>query len=160
MPNFLFQIRGSKRILLFPPSDVLSLDLVHGQSGSQIDVFAPGAFEKQPLISTQPHEVILKPGEVLFVPPLWCHAVHPLDGLNVAVNVFFKADTGAYAKGKDIYGNHDIEAYEQARQKLREIEQIFARVPSEMGDFYKLRIGQEFQKITDQIQEQWDGDKR
>ena len=35
-------------------------------------------------------EVVLQPGDVLFIPALWAHHVEALHGPSVAVNVFFR----------------------------------------------------------------------
>ena len=149
MPNLLFQIRGSKRLILFPPSDVLHLDIPSGGSSTDLNVFAPRAFEEAPLIDTSPYEVILKAGETLFIPSLWCHAAAPLDGFSVAVNVFFRTKYDNYAFGNDIYGNRDIDAYADARQDVAKALERFRGIPTEMKTFYLSRLVQEFQEKVD-----------
>lgn len=98
MANVLCQIQGSKRLFLFPPSDVNLLDFEPGASSSSINVFnklnpIPG--------QAHPHEALLEPGDVLFLPSLWLHTASPTSGLSIAVNVFFRNLQSGYAAGKD-----------------------------------------------------------
>lgn len=69
--NVYCQIHGSKRMLLFPPPDVVHLAFAPGASSSSIDVF--GSLGSPALASTHPWEVNLDPGDVLFIPPLVSH---------------------------------------------------------------------------------------
>ena len=66
--NLIVQVRGWKRWQLFPPSSVLDYYPFLHPLRSQIrtdEVAPPGA-----------QEVLLEPGSVLFIPPLWFHSVH------------------------------------------------------------------------------------
>ena len=95
---------------------------------------------------TSPHEAILKPGDILFIPPLWLHTASPGTGqVTVAVNVFFRNLSGGYAVGRDVYGNRDVQAYEKARNDLQRMARSFAGLPREMARFYLLRLAQELQ---------------
>src|SRR6266536_6647870 len=103
MANILCQIRGSKQLLLFPPSDVKHLEFEPGASSSNINAFERlGAASLSPL---HPHEALLEPGDILFLPPLWLHTASPTSGISIAVNVFFRNLQAGYAAGKDVYGN-------------------------------------------------------
>ncbi|KZF19406.1 leucine carboxyl methyltransferase [Xylona heveae TC161] len=141
MANVYCQIRGSKRLLLFPPRDVSHLHFAPGASSSPVNVFAAEAASAQlarsrdPVAETQsvdrlpatqapispttlahisalshthPHEANLRPGDILFLPPLWLHTATvaapspgeqgPSDKPNsanasatsIAVNIFFR----------------------------------------------------------------------
>jgi tRNA wybutosine-synthesizing protein 4 len=68
MANVLCQIRGSKRLILFPPSDFKHFQFDAGESSSPINVFEES--QDPGLTYTHPHEVFLNPGDVLFLPPL------------------------------------------------------------------------------------------
>jgi tRNA wybutosine-synthesizing protein 4 len=143
MANVLCQVRGSKRVLLFPPSDVKHLGFEAGASSSSINVF-----ENQSIIpaNTHPHEVLLNPGDVLFLPPLWLHTASPTSGMSIAVNVFFRNLTSGYAAGKDVYGNRDLQAYEKGRQDIARIIKSFDSLPADIRGFYLQRLAKEFQK--------------
>ncbi|EHY52861.1 tRNA methyltransferase ppm2 [Exophiala dermatitidis] len=134
MANVLFQIRGTRKLVLFPPEDLKHLSFPPGSTTSTIDIFEPyksvketatatddnnsniggdegrnsnsqsqsqpsGAEEQQkhayphehenehehgatdtlkPIPNTHPHIAILRPGEALYIPPLWAHAATPI----------------------------------------------------------------------------------
>lgn len=156
MANILCQIRGERRLILFPPHDVQHLHLPPGSSNSNISIFQD--LENGSTISipgTSPHEAILKPGDILFIPPLWLHTACPCptregEGqVTVAVNVFFRNLTRGYAAGRDVYGNRDVQAYERSRQDLQRIGKSFEGLPADMARFYLLRLAQELQDMAE-----------
>jgi tRNA wybutosine-synthesizing protein 4 len=125
MANILCQVRGSKRVILFPPSDVSLLQFPAGETTSNLHVFTA---EEGSLESTRPVETILKEGEVLFIPACWPHATAPADdGVSVAVNVFFRGLEGGYAAGRDVYGNRDLDVYVNGRRDVGRVIKIFKR---------------------------------
>lgn len=131
MANILCQIRGSKRVVLFPPGDISHLDFVHGETTSDINVFISS---KEKLANTHPVETVLKEGEVLFIPACWAHATAPAgeEGGSVAVNVFFRSfEDGAYAAGRDVYGNRDLGVYQNGR---RDIAKIIEKISAEVAE--------------------------
>jgi tRNA wybutosine-synthesizing protein 4 len=142
MANVLCQIRGSKRLLLFPPSDFKHFQVGAGESSSHINVFE--GFQDRSLAGTHPHEAFLNPGDVLFIPPLWLHSASPTSGVSIAVNVFFKNLQAGYAAGKDVYGNRDFQAYEKGRQDIWKIVKSFDGLPAEIRGFYLQRLVEEF----------------
>ncbi|KAI0484006.1 leucine carboxyl methyltransferase [Xylariaceae sp. FL0804] len=141
MANVYCQVTGSKRAILFPPSDVAHLPFEAGASSSGLDVFS--ALESQSLASTHPHEATLNSGDVLFIPPCWLHTTASLTNLGVAVNVFFRSLESGYSSGRDVYGNRDIAAYEKGRQDIKRIADTFGRVPQDMREFYVRRLADE-----------------
>ncbi|KAI1153008.1 leucine carboxyl methyltransferase [Nemania diffusa] len=138
MANVYCQITGSKKLLLFPPDDVSHLSFAPGASSSGIDVFS--GLETPALALTHPHEAILGPGDILFLPPLWLHATAPLTDLGVAVNVFFRNLETGYSSGRDVYGNRDVAAYEKGRQDVARITNSFSKLPRDMQAFYMRRL--------------------
>ncbi|KAI0556288.1 leucine carboxyl methyltransferase [Xylaria curta] len=134
MANVYCQISGSKKLLLFPPSDVSHLSFAPGASSSSIDVFTSTP------ASTHPHSATLGPGDILFLPPLWLHATAPLSDLGVAVNVFFRNLETGYASGRDVYGNRDIAAYEKGRHDVERIANSFSKLPRDVQAFYMRRL--------------------
>ena len=141
MANVYTQIGGSKRMILFPPTDVSHLAFAPGASSSSLDVFS--ALETSQLAATHPYEAILNPGDVLFLPAMWFHTAMPTTDLSIAVNVFFRdLDTG-YSTGRDVYGNRDLAAYEKGRQDVTRIGRSFDRLPAEIRRFYLARLSDE-----------------
>ena len=144
MANVLCQIRNRKRLLLYPPADISRLGIPPGASSSSLNVFDPESSHL--LAGTHPHEVVLNHGDVLFIPPLWCHAASPADGTSVAVNVFFRNLSTGYAPGKDIYGNRDLQAYEKGRKDIEKIAKAFQGMPSDVSQFYMERLAAELRE--------------
>jgi tRNA wybutosine-synthesizing protein 4 len=141
MSNVLCQVRGTKRLLLFPPSDVQYFDFAPGASSSSIDAF--GGLDDAKFAATSRYEAIMNPGDVLFLPPLWLHTAQPLEGVSVSVNVFFRGLQSGYAAGKDVYGNRDLQAYEKGRQDVGRISRSFDNLPADVRKFYLLRLADE-----------------
>jgi len=148
LANILCQIQGSKTLHLFPPSDVKYLSYPPGGSSSNIDVLT----SKDPsLRRTHPHIASLKPGDILFIPPMWSHTAMPEGGTSVALNVFFRNLETGYAAGKDVYGNRDLQAYENGRRDVEKILKAFKNVPNDMAKFYLDRLAAEIQGKSDGI---------
>lgn len=147
MANVLCQIRGSKSLLLFPPEDVIHLGFAPGASSSSIDVFE--LHERGLLGSVHAHEVTLRPGDILYIPPLWLHAARPTEGISISVNVFFRNLKKGYAAGRDVYGNRDVQAYEKGRQDVQKIIKAFGDMPEVMASFYITRLASEMRTAAD-----------
>ena len=148
MANVLFQIRGVKKMVLYPPRDISRLDFPPGSTTSGLDIFPdqdkPGSVAIT--AGTSHFEALLKPGDALFIPPMWSHAGAPLEssGPNIAVNVFFRnLESKTYAAGRDVYGNRDLAAYEDGRRDIEKIAGRFAEVPRELAKVYLERLSQE-----------------
>ncbi|KAF2873459.1 hypothetical protein BDV95DRAFT_488734 [Massariosphaeria phaeospora] len=140
LANILCQVRGSKTLHLYPPSDVQHLGFPPGGSSSNVDVLAG----KDPnLRHTHPHVAVLGPGDVLFIPPMWAHTATPSEGSSVAVNVFFRNLKMGYAAGKDVYGNRDLQAYDNGRRDVEKIGRAFKDVPDDIAKFYLERLAAE-----------------
>lgn len=146
MANVLCQIHGSKRLILYPPSDVSLFSIPPGTSSSSINCFDTGPNRHPSLTLGHPQEALLQPGDVLFIPPLWLHTASPLDNVSISVNVFFRnIDTG-YAPGRDVYGNRDLQAYEKGRRDVERISKSFEKLPRDMGKFYLERLADELKE--------------
>jgi len=140
----LCQVRGEKRLILYPPSDVTHLGFAPGASSSTINIFRDfpdKSFFSHP--NTHPHDAVLKPGDILFIPPLWLHAACPNSSVSVAVNVFFRNLTQGYAAGRDVYGNRDLQAYEKGRKDLEKLVRSFSGLPPDISQFYLERLADE-----------------
>lgn len=91
--NLVAQVFGEKTWTLFPPSDSMylyptRLPLEESTVFSAVNIREPN-LTKHPLVAkTTPHRVVLKPGDVLFVPRGWWHFVQsPDDGSSVTCSV-------------------------------------------------------------------------
>lgn len=145
LANVLCQIRGAKRLRLYPPGDVALLAYPPGASSSNIDVYAPAdelsPAQRAALARAHPHEAFLRPGDVLFIPPAWSHTARPDEEVSVAVNVFWRnLEKEVYAAGRDVYGNRDIAAYEEGRKAVEKIVKGFEGVPRDLRMFYLERL--------------------
>ena len=148
--NCYFQIRGSKRLVLFPPSDILRLGFPAGTTTSARAIFNQ-AGEASFIDGTHPVEVELHPGDVLFIPPLWPHTAAPVQGLSVAINIFFRSLDDGYAVGRDVYGNRDLQAYEVGRKQVERIVASFKRLPAPLGRVYLQRLAEELNSKAQQL---------
>ena len=146
MANVLCQIQGSKKVVLYPPSDVMQLKIAPGESSSSINIFEMDCGSRDPLARSHPLETVLRPGEVLFIPPLWLHATSPLGTTSISVNVFFRNLTTGYAAGRDVYGNRDLQAYERGRKEVAKIVQSFDNLPAPVSRFYLERLADELRE--------------
>ncbi|KAF5116396.1 hypothetical protein DV454_001724 [Geotrichum candidum] len=143
--NILCQVVGSKKVRLYPPSDVSKLSFPAGASTSLIDnIFE---FPDSALGGTKPLETTLAPGDIVFIPACWIHATLPLD-VSISLNFFWKdLKPEVYGNGKkDIYGNKDIEDYENGRKTVAKLAQSFKGVPEEVRKFYLLRLVDELKE--------------
>lgn len=149
MANVLCQIRGERRLILFPPSDVQQLHVPAGASSSNVDIFQDTGRTVNCPPATSPQEAVLQPGDILFIPPLWLHTASPAGQTSVAVNVFFRSLSTGYAPGRDVYGNRDLQAYENGRNNIQKIAKSFGGFPPGMARFYLLRLAQELKDLAE-----------
>ncbi|EMC91964.1 hypothetical protein BAUCODRAFT_312084 [Baudoinia panamericana UAMH 10762] len=152
MANVLCQVRGRKRLMLYPPTDVGSLGFAPGSSSSSLDVFNIHPSLRRTLVNTHPFEAILEPGDILFIPPLWVHTAAPTQGVSVAVNIFFRnLEQNSYAAGRDVYANRDLAAYERGRKDIAKIVKAFESLPADVSGFYLERLANELMEKAKSI---------
>lgn len=149
MANMYAQVVGSKRMVLFPPSDVGHLAFAPGASSSSLDVFSE--LRSSRMNGTHPHEAMLEPGDILYLPPLWLHAATTAAIPSIAVNVFFRNLNSGYAAGRDVYGNRDLAAYEKGRLDVGRIGKSFQKFPMETRRFYLNRLAGELELAADGV---------
>ena len=143
MSNVLCQIRGRKHVKLFAPSDISKLEFPPGASSSLLDAWDDENLRTSRLAAAQAYETILHPGDILYIPSLWAHTASPTDGMSVAVNVFFRDLEEGYAAGRDVYGNRDLQAYENGRRDVERLVKSFGKLPKDHGQFYLQRLADE-----------------
>jgi tRNA wybutosine-synthesizing protein 4 len=139
MANILTQIVGEKEIVVFPPSMVNELDIPPGASSSRIaDIFSSHLRGKG-------YTAILKPGDAVYIPPLWPHATKPRTP-NVGVNLFWKSFRDEeYGGGKDVYGNKDLVGYTDGRKLVERIVRGFKGLDLDTKEFYIKRLAAELE---------------
>ena len=147
VPNLLCHLHGVKRVTLFPPSASLALRLPpqpHSSSSPLLDLYSPTTADDGRWRRLG-RQVLLRPGDVLFIPPLWFHHVETLaaddgctasTGVGVSVNVFWRAlSEGAYTSG-DVYGNKDLMAGVESMRRAEEAVRQLQELPTVYRDFY------------------------
>ena len=145
MANVLCQIHGTKRLMLYPPSDVSLFSIPPGASSSSINCFDYDISERLRGLA-HPQESILEPGDILYIPPLWLHTASPMESVSISINVFFRNLESGYAPGKDVYGNRDLQAYEKGRRDIEKLAKSFDSLPLEVGRFYLERLADELKE--------------
>ncbi|XP_025749750.1 tRNA wybutosine-synthesizing protein 5 isoform X2 [Callorhinus ursinus] len=138
MDNFLIQVTGKKRVVLFSPRDAQYLYL-SGTKSEVLDIDNPD-LAKYPLFSkARRYECSLKAGDVLFIPALWFHNVIS-EEFGVGVNIFWKHLPSECYDKTDTYGNKDPTAASRAAQILDRALKTLAELPEEYRDFYARRM--------------------
>jgi len=144
MDNLLYQLEGSKRVVLFKPNSVESLKFV-GSTSSIVDIDGDQGPEFAEA-RREALEVILNPGDVLYIPSLWPHNACACE-FSVAVNIFWKRLSDLHYGKKDLYGNRDpllVEKMEslvnQGMDVLHSAQDDGTPLPPYYIDFYKKRI--------------------
>ena len=160
MDNALIQLHGEKRVLLFPPRVSAGLYLEGSSSpvvGPEVDGDASlrlgtengdkrssdekktvrqNAFPAYRAARRAAMEVVLQPGDVLFIPALWAHHTEALHGPSVAVNVFWRELQKTAYPQKDLYGNADPLAAGEALRLVDAAAKTLANSPRDHKVFY------------------------
>ncbi|KAK3103844.1 hypothetical protein FSP39_022383 [Pinctada imbricata] len=138
MDNFLMQISGRKKVVLFSPDDVNYLYL-NGDKSEVLDVDNPDTDKFPDFYKAQKHVCFLEPGDVLFIPALWFHNVISLD-FGVAVNVFWKHLDSQFYDSKDTYGNKDLLPATRATQIIDRAVKTLEELPEYYRTFYARQL--------------------
>jgi hypothetical protein len=160
MDNVLMQVMGTKRVLLLPPAAEPFL-YVQGSS-SRVENLADASAEE--LAAAWPGalraleqgvEGVLAPGEALFIPALWFHAVTSGPGcLSAAVNVFFRGLPAAEYDGKDPFGNRDLPAGARAAAHAADAARALAHLPQPYRAFYARRAAASLLALAEEEEEE------
>jgi hypothetical protein len=98
--NFLVQVTGRKKVLLFNPQQTSLLYpfpiQVKRPHLSQVNIDNPNLQKFPKFTKAKFLECILEAGEILFIPLMWWHQVYSLDQLNISVNFWWKAKFQEY----------------------------------------------------------------
>ncbi|EXJ95018.1 hypothetical protein A1O1_00136 [Capronia coronata CBS 617.96] len=71
-----FQVKGLRKVVLFPPADLNRLEILPGSATSKLRVFEETTSAKtlQAPSGTRPHVSLIGPGDTLFIPPFWTYS--------------------------------------------------------------------------------------
>lgn len=142
--NILCQVTGKKQVRMYPPSDVEYLSFPAGASSSTIS----NIFEASVDSRCHPIEFTMSPGDILYIPPMWLHAMKPLSP-SISVNFFYKdLNPEKYAAGRDVYGNRDLAVYETGRKTIANLVSNLEDLPKEIRRFYLLRLADELKEAA------------
>ncbi|KAL8946463.1 MAG: hypothetical protein Q9222_007143 [Ikaeria aurantiellina] len=146
-------IVGRKKVALYPPSDAIRFQIPPGSSSSPIDVFADDVDRRGEIKYPQNCiEATMNDGDVLFIPPLWLHSTAPMDNFSVSINIFFRNLESGYAAGRDVYGNRNLQAYENGRKTISKMVKSFDGLPRDIGSAYLLRLADELKQEAEKRQ--------
>ncbi|CAN7985964.1 unnamed protein product [Ixodes hexagonus] len=142
MDNFLIQVRGRKRAVLFHPNDLEYLymkgnfpTLVEGDKSQVLDIDNPDLERYPDFLKATRYEAVLEPGDILFIPALWFHNMTALD-FGVAVNIFWRhLEAGLYDKN-DPYGNKDPLPAGKALAMVTKVLKELHQLPEDYQQFY------------------------
>jgi len=106
--NLNFQIRGTKRIVMFPPTDWPKLKTLMALSLHDLDVYGQLIDEPEKTLSseslegTHPTTALLQENDVLYIPSRWYHYVKHEGDFNVNLTCWFKREA---LRGSSTPGN-------------------------------------------------------
>lgn len=160
MDNILIQVRGTKRVIIFAPSDIDYL-YVDGDK-SLVNNIEEADLESYPLVRKATfYTGLLKPGDCLFIPgsfrfattikidsfssrlvlALWFHNIKSLDSYAISVNVFWRDLNVDFYDPKDLYGNKDLVPFNRTIGQLaKSLAELEKQLPAVYIDFYARRL--------------------
>ncbi|KAF7488584.1 tRNA wybutosine-synthesizing protein 5 [Sarcoptes scabiei] len=136
LDNILLQIRGRKRVILFPPNDAEFLYL-KGDKSEIIDLDADDIEKRFPLYrNCSKFEVILEERDALFIPAMWFHNTKALE-FSIGINMFWKDfSLNKFYDLTDVYGNKDLIPGKNSLNSLKRILTDLNRLPKKYRNFY------------------------
>ncbi|XP_037512446.1 tRNA wybutosine-synthesizing protein 5 isoform X2 [Rhipicephalus sanguineus] len=138
MDNFLIQVKGKKKAVLFHPNDFEYL-YIQDDKSLVLDVECPDLENFPKFQKATRYEAMLASGDILFIPALWFHNMTALD-FGIAVNVFWRnLDASLYDK-KDPYGNKDLIPACNALTSVDKAMKQLQLLPFDCQQFYALKM--------------------
>lgn len=97
--NLACNVAGRRKVTLFPPEQIDNLYVgpvdftPAGRSISLVDIRDPDfeRFPKYRAAESHAYEIVLEPGDALFIPSLWWHHIEGLEDINILVNYWWRA---------------------------------------------------------------------
>lgn len=91
--NLYTQVQGTKRLLLMHPEESSNVYNNRKYGGyCEVDAFEPDLKQFPDFEKASIYEVILNPGDLLYIPAFWFHAVESLGAINVTVNWWYRPE--------------------------------------------------------------------
>jgi hypothetical protein len=170
--NVLLHLHGLKRVVLFPPTSAVGLGLKPDPDSSSspiLDIDRVNAEDAAWSASQATgRQVILLPGDALFIPALWMHNVTSLDtkfaegyakfidpsaasktsaandlracgDICISLNLFWRELPLGLYQAKDLYGNKDLVAGVHVLQAAADIARELENIPKQYAEFYARR---------------------
>jgi tRNA wybutosine-synthesizing protein 5 len=141
--NLLCHLVGRKRVVLFPPEQSANLYLPLAPNSSSSPVLDIDHLDPRYPRFADAHkegiEVILEPGDILFIPAFWFHNVRSLS-YAVSVNIFWQQHPLHVYAQKDLYGNKDLPAGVNSMKSAVDVVTNLSQLPDAYRGFYKERI--------------------
>ncbi len=127
---------GRRRFTLFPPDQIENLYVgpievtPAGRPISLVDVARPDLerFPKFANAMAAAHQADLEPGDAIFIPSMWWHAVEALDSFNILVNYWWRTVPEYYGTPQDVL-NH-------AMMTIREMPDHERKIWRMLFDYY------------------------
>lgn len=151
--NVLFQVVGSKRVILFSPNDTEYLHVNGDKSPvNNFDDWTQTIGQYPSLSNTKPYACNLESGCGLYIPALWWHNVKTRNmgehkdsrsGYSIGFNIFWKDPSlvaGEFYSTSDIYGNKNPTPYDRALSNLDKAINHIESLPAKYRDFYKTML--------------------
>ena len=148
--NVLCQTEGSKRIILLPPDDIKYLYIKGDKSMvNNFDNWSE-SLKKYPLLQhANPHECILAPGDVLFIPAFWWHNIRTIthndqERYSIGFNLFWRDPMiDSLYPPRDVYGNKNLTTFDAALACLERAINHLEKLPAKYKEFYKMMLLEE-----------------
>lgn len=137
MDNVLCQIKGNKRVVLWPPDQIQYLYVISSTS-KVLDIDYPDLQQFPEFSKAKSVECILREGEVLFIPALWFHNTKAFEA-SISVNVFWKGLDDIFYEKKDLYGNKDLLLGTKAMTEVENAIAALLQLPEPYRTFYAYR---------------------
>lgn len=159
--NVLLQIVGQKRVILFPPSQMTNL-YTKGSSSRVTNPDAPDLQRFPRFAEALKHAmvVVLKPGDMLFIPANWWHHVTALTSC-IGLNLFYLRPSmdASLFDARDLYGNKDLPCCTALRARLvsdvlssvKSLEEQ-SRVPHDYAAFTLRQLIQDLEEAAEQFE--------
>lgn len=153
--NVLCQVKGVKRVILFPPNDIEHLHIKDDKSMiNNFDNWQECLEQYPSLKRTSPLRCLLKPGDALFIPAFWWHNIKTVEGTNgetashsIGFNIFWKnqllEERSMYQKD-DVYGNKNLNVVDFAITFMDKAAEKVNRLPEKYQIFYKHYLLEKF----------------
>ncbi|CAF1448656.1 unnamed protein product [Rotaria sordida] len=140
MDNVLIQVHGTKRLIMFKPSDIDYL-YIDGDKSLVNNIEQPD-FDTYPLVRHATYYTgTLQSGDCLFIPALWFHNIKSLDTYSISLNVFWRHLNIGFYEPQDLYGNKDLIPFSRTIGQLaKSLNELDKQLPPVYVDFYIKRL--------------------